>query len=389
MASNDFKQGRLGRVLVALAALAGTAILAAPAPAVSGQGTAEIVLAQHAKGRTLSGQGINVLAGAPATKAERTLSLPISNVDPNANASATSEGWLNFKRGKRAVSLTGIRFHLSAGTLSGNLGGEQLDVFKVAGPATANASSGAVGLVAGKLRLTADAASALREELDLAHALRRDGVGMAWLAAQANPTHEAAKVVTSGAAGVADWGMLASFRNYVLSQFGPPSSIGTITVEGGATANGNLKETSSFFGFPSASGTYEKGLYGASDRLSLDTQGAVVFAKPGHCIVEVKLSGLEVELNGASSRIVLDSNYDVDTPEGKTCLPQPPVSHTDVDFATLDLSAVAPTYANDGKTVTWSAIPATLTAAGSTAFLAKKYPEGQALDPVTITMGIG
>jgi len=147
MAPNDFKQGRMSKVLVALAALAGTAILATPAHAASGKGSAELVLAQHQKGRTLSGQGVNVRAGAPATKAKNIVSLPISAVDPNANATATAEGSLSFKRGKRAVSLTGIRLHLSADTISGNLGGEQVDVFKVAGPATANASSGAVGLV--------------------------------------------------------------------------------------------------------------------------------------------------------------------------------------------------------------------------------------------------
>jgi Htaa len=386
MASNDFRQGRLGRALVALAALAATAIVAAPAQAVSGKGSAEIVLAQHEKGRTLSGQGVNVLAGTPATKAERTVSLPISNVDPNASASATAEGSLSFKHGKQAVSLTGIRIHLSAGTISGNLGGEQVDVFKFAGGATANASSGAVGLVDGKLRLTPDAAEALQEELGLARALRRDGVGMVWLAAQANPTHEAARAVTSG---IADWGVLASWRNYVLSQFGPPSSIGTIAAEGGATTNGNMKEASGFFGFPTTSGTFERGLYGATDKLLLSTQGSAVFTKAGHCIIEVKFTGLEIQLSGADSKLVLDLDYDVDTPAGKTCVPQPPVSASDVAFATLDLSAVAPSYSPDGKTVTWNSIPASLTAAGSTAFLGGKYPAGQPLDPVTITAGIG
>lgn len=385
MASNDFKQGRVSRVLIALTALAGAMILAAPAHAVSGKGSAELVLAQHEKGRTLSGQGVNVLAGAPATKAERTVSLPISNVDPNAPASATAEGSLSFKRGKQVVSLTGIRVHLSAGAISGNLGGEQLDVFKFAGGATANASSGAVGLVDGKLRLTSDAAEALQEKLDLERALRHDGVGMAWLAAQANPTHEAAKAVASG---VADWGVLTSWRTYVLGSFGP-GSIGSIAVNEGATANGPLTSPATIFGFPAAAGTHERGLYGASDKLSLDTQGNVVFAKPGHCIIEVKFSGLEVELNGANSKIVLDSTTDIDEVAGKTCVPLPPASFADVPFATLDLSAVAPTYANDGKTITWTAVPATLTAAGSAAFVPSRYKEGQALDPITITVGIG
>jgi len=386
MAPNDFKQGRMSKVLVALAALAGTAILATPAHAASGKGSAELVLAQHQKGRTLSGQGVNVRAGAPATKAKNIVSLPISAVDPNANATATAEGSLSFKRGKRAVSLTGIRLHLSADTISGNLGGEQVDVFKVAGPATANASSGAVGLVDGKLRLTPDAAETLQEKLRLPRAPRRDGVGMAWLAAQANPTHEAAKAVTSG---VADWGVLASWRTYVLGSFGP-GSIGSMAVNEGATANGPLTSPTTTFGFPAADGTYQKGLYGASDKLTLNTQGNVVFAKPGHCIIEVKFSGLEIELNGANSKLVLDSVYDVDKAEGKACTVNlPPVVTNDVPFASLDLSAVAPAYSNDGKTVAWSAIPATLTAAGAAAFVPARYFAGQALDPIAITVGIG
>jgi Htaa len=372
--------------LTALASVAGMAVVSTPVNAASGEGMAAIVLAEHDRGRTLSGQGVRLRAGAPATKTGRTLTLPISNVDPGATASAAAEGSLTFKRGKRSVALTGLRFNLTAGSLSGNLGGEQLDVLELGAAGSANASSGAVGLDAGKLRLTPEAVSALKDELGLRRALRRDGVGMAWLAAKANPTHEAAKAVSSG---VAEWGFLASWRSYVLSQFGPPSSIGTITVEGGATANGDLKEAGGFLGFPAAGGSYEKGLYGASDKLSLSTQGSVVFAKPGHCIIEVKVAGLEIELNGASSKIVLDADYDVDTPAGKTCVPQPPVSNADVPFASLDLSGVTPTYSADGTTVTWSAIPAALSAAGSTALLGGKYPEGQPLDPVTISVGIG
>lgn len=386
MASKDFRQGRLGRALAALTALVATAILAAPAQAVTGKGSAELVLAQHEKGRTLSGQGVNVLPGAPSTKAKNIVSLPISNVDPNAPAAATAEGSLSFKRGKRAVSLTGIRLHLSAGTISGVLGGEQIDVFKFAGGATANASSGAVGLVDGKLRLTQDAAKALQEELDLARALRHDGVGMAWLAAQANPTHEAAKAVTSG---VADWGVLASWRSYVLGVQGPPMSKGSISVEGGATANGNLAEAGAFFGFPATGGSFEKGLYGATDKLALNTTGSVKFAKPFHCIIEIKLTDLAVTIDGANSSIVVgDYGYDIDKVVGKACEDQPPVLAPGTKLATLDATGVTPTYSADGKTVTWSAIPGTLTAAGAVPF-SPQYKEGQALDPITITVGIG
>lgn len=369
---------------IAIAALACIWLMtASSAWAVSGHGSAELRLAQHDKGRSLSGQGVSVLAGAPAQKSGGILSLPISSLELGAAPSAASDGWIRFKRGKRAVVLSGVRLDLAAGTLNGKLDGEELAVFRLGAAANVNRANGAVGLVAGSLRLTSAAATALREKLGLERALLRNGVGMVWLAAQANPTRES-KPVLSGETG---WGVLTSWRQYVLG-FQGPGSTGTITTGEGATAHGTLSEANAFVGFPAASGTFEKGLYGATDKLVLRTKGSVTFAKPGHCIIEVKLADLVVTLDGTSSSLALDSVYDIDTPEGKTCGPKPPVSTTDVTFASLNLGGISPVYSADGKTVTWSAIPATLTAAGAAAF-GTGYPEGEALDPVTVTVGIG
>ncbi|HEX6152684.1 MAG TPA: HtaA domain-containing protein, partial [Solirubrobacterales bacterium] len=177
------------------------------------------------------------------------------------------------------------------------------------------------------------------------------------------------------------------WRNYILNV--PPA--GTITTADGATANGSLSAPSGYFGFPTAGGdtaSFERGLDGATDKLVLQTEGSVKFAKPAHCIVEVKLADLLVTLDGAASSIVLDSVYDIDTPP--TCTDQPAVPSEDVEFASLDLSGIAPVYSDGGKTVTWSGIPAKLTAEGSTAFgLSGQYEEGHALDPVTVTVGLG
>lgn len=386
MSSNQSSNGRAGRVLIALVAMIATAgVMAVPAAA-AGQGTAALILAQHDKGRTLSGQGVKILPGLPASQDARTLTLPISNVGPTADASATADGSLSFKRSKRSISLSGIRFNLAAATLSGKLGDEEIAVFRLDGPATADASSGKVALDGNKLRLTAEAATALKQKLGLKRALRRDGIGMAWLAAKANPTHTAAKAISSGSA---EWGFLTSWRTYVLGQQGPPMSIGSITVEGGATANGNLTDAGAFFGFPATSGSYEKGLYGAADELVLKTQGSVKFAKPFHCIVEIKLADLEVTIDGAGSSIVVGAySYDIDKFNGMGCDDQPAVLAPGTKLATLDASGVAPTYSADGKTVTWTAIPATLTAAGSAPF-SPTYKEGQPLDPITVTANVG
>ena len=381
---NRVTEARIGRVgTLAVAAIAAVWLLAATsATAAPGQGTAEIRLAQHGKGRTLSGQGIKVIAGAPAGKSGNVLSIPISTVDPAA-AVAGSDGWLRFKRGKRGIVLSGLRFDLAGGTLNGNLGGEQIAVFRLGAPSQVDPAAGTVSLPAGKLRLTAAAATALKERFGLERALLRKGVGAIWLAARANPTRVAVPVTSGETA----WGVLDGWRKYVLGFFGPGSA-GTITTADGASSEGDLAQPSGFFRFPAAGGSFERGLYGATDRLVLETKGSVTFAKPGHCIIEVKLADLVVTLDGAASSLALDSVYDIDTPEGMSCNPKPTVATGDVTFAALDLAGIAPTYSADGKTVTWSAIPATLTAAGAAAF-GTGYPEGEVLDPVTVSVGLG
>lgn len=359
-------------------------LAAAPAWALSGGGSAQLRLAQHDKGRTLSGQGVSIVAGSPAQKSGNLLSLPISTVELGAAPAASSNGSLQFKRGKRVVTLSGVRLDLAAGTLNGNLGGQDLAVLKLGAAAQVNAATGKLSLSEGSLRLTSEAAALLKQKLGLERALVNKGVGMIWLAAHANPTR-VAKPVASGTAG---WGVLTSWRKYVLGNQGP-GSVGTITMAGGATANGTLTEAGAYFGFPAAGGSFEQGLYGASDKLVLKTQGSVIFAKPGHCIVEVKLADLVVTLDGASSSLALDSVYEIGTFNGMGCTPQPAVATADVDFASLNLTGIAPSYSADGKTVTWSAIPATLTAAGATAFGLPQYQAGQVLDPLTVTVGLG
>ncbi|HWM55351.1 MAG TPA: HtaA domain-containing protein [Solirubrobacterales bacterium] len=374
-----------------MAAIAGIATTtAAPVGAATAGGSTAIILANHAKGRTLSGQGVAVQAGSPATKGGRTLSLPITAVEPGAGASATVDGWLRFKRGKRGVVVSALRFDFAAGALVGKLGEEETAIFKLGVAASLNASSGAVSLQDAKLRLTADAAGTLQQKLGLERALRRDGVGMAWLSAKANPALEAAKPVVSGSTA---WGMLASWRAYVLGHQGPPPPApptnGTIEVSGGATATGPPNDPATTYAFPAVGGSLQKGLYGATDKLVLHTQGSLKFAKPMHCIQEIELTDLTLTLDGTSSSIVVgDYSYDIDKFTGKSCADLPGVLEQDTKFATLDPSAVTPSYSADGKTVTWANVPATLTAAGAVPF-APTYKAGQPLDPVTITVGIG
>ncbi|HEX6752567.1 MAG TPA: HtaA domain-containing protein [Solirubrobacterales bacterium] len=375
--SSDESNNRVGRAAVALAVLvASTAAMAASASAAPGQGTAAIGLAEHGKGRTLSGQGVKVLAGSPATRTGNDLSLPISAVDPGAEANATADGWLRFKRGKKGATLTGLRFDLAAETLSGKLDDEEIAVFKLGGTTVVDSSTGNIALNGGKLRLTAIAALALRDKLRLPRALKRSGVGTLSLSAKANPVLAAARPVVSGGA---TWGVRSALRGYILS---PPT--GTISVAEGATANGPLTSPATAFGFPAASGISTRGLYGAASKLALRIAGSVTFAKPEHCIEALRFDDIEVRIDGADSAITVDATFD----QGAPCPDEAPVTTEDVELGKLDPSGVSPVYSADGQTVTWTAIPATVTPAGAIAF-GGFLKAGAELDPITISLGLG
>jgi len=363
------------------AAVALIAAMAAPADAYKGQGDAVIVAAKHSNGRTLSGQGVKLLAGAGAGSQDGKLTLPIGELNPGALAqqpSAHSAASLTFKRGKRSVALTGVGFNLAKGVLTGRLGDSQIEVFWLGATPQVNGANGTISLQEGKLRLTAEAAEALKEEMGLKRALVRKGVGMVWLAAHAFPTHGPAQNVTGGSL---DWGFLTSWREYIYKFLGP-GSVGSITTEGGATTVGEPAKPGSYFSFPAAGGSFEQGLFGASDKLTLNTKGSVKFAKPGHCIVEIKFSDVVVTL-GSSSSIVGDLDYDIDKFNGSGCDPVPPVAAPNTELATL--GGVVPSVS--GNTITWAGLPASLTAAASAPF-APTYKAGHPLDPATVSVQV-
>ena len=383
MSSHASRRSRLATGLLAVATTAALAAgFATPAGAVSGQGNAVIVAAQHDSGRTLSGQGVKLIVGAPGSAEGNKLTLPIAEVSPaGAQPSAAGPAALTFKRGKESMTFTDLRFDLAAGTLVGQFDGGQVSIFRVEGAPQVNSGVGSVSLSGAKLRLISDTANAIQDELELKRGLLRTGVGMVWLSAKANPT-EVKKAITSGGL---EWGFLTSWREYIYKELGP-GSVGSITTEGGATVSGEVAKPRAFFTFPSAGGSFHEGLYGAATTVALNTQGSVKFAKPGHCIIEIRFSNLQASIDGANSSIVGNLTYDIDKFTGKACEDQPPVSAPATTLATLDASGVVPSH--NGSTTTWAGIPATLTAAAATPF-APTYKAGQALDPVTITVGVG
>jgi hypothetical protein len=385
MSSNVSRRSRLTSSLLALAATCALgAVLAAPAGAFSATGNAVFVTASHDQGRTLSGQGVKLLVGNGGSAQANKLTLPVAEVNPiGSQPSAASAASLTFRKGSDSVVFSDVRFNLSAGTIAGKLAGTETSIFRVEGSPQVNSGSGAVALSGGKLRLIGTTAKNLKADLDLERALNPKGVGQVWLAAQAKPVQQK-KAVGSG---TLDWDFLTSWREYIYKELGP-GSVGSITTEGGATTVGEPGKAGSYFVFPTSSGTLEEGLFGAPTVLTAKSSGAVKFAKPGHCIVEITFSNLEARINGANSGLFGNLNYNVGKPAGKTCEPQAPVALTGIEIAALNASGVNPVYSNGGKTATWINIPATLSASAVAPF-ASMYKAGQALDPVTISVGIG
>lgn len=355
---------------IAMAAFACICLLAAsPAWAANATGSAELKLAQHDKGRTLSGQGGQLVVGA----------LPITELDV-AKATATTTGNLSFRKGSREVTLTGIHFDFAAGTLSGLLGGQQTAVFKF-GSAQLSPAAGSVRLSEAVLRFTPEAAQAVRDQLDLPRALRHNGVGMLWLGAQVPTSHKIdpdppkpTPVVRPVVSGQIDWGFKASWRAYVLTA--PPA--GSQEVLEGATATGPLTSPATTYGFPGSGGSLTAIPNGAVDALALSSEGAVKWAKPGHGINEVRFSDLEIDIDGSGSWLVGDVKTEIG----------PPAASDDVRIAELETSGVAPVWSDGGDTVTWSEVPATLTEEGAASF-SGFYEAGAELDPVTITAELG
>lgn len=383
MSSNELRRSRLATSLLALfATCALGALAAAPAGAFSASGDAVVVPASHDKGRTLSGQGVQLVAGNGGTSQGNKLTLPVAEVNPvGTQPTATSAASLSFKKGKASVVFGDVRFDLSAGTIAGKLAGVESAIFRVEGAPQVNPVTGAVFLSAGKLRLIGTTAQNLKAELNLERALNPKGVGMVWLAAQAKPT-QLKRAVSSGAL---DWGFLTSWREYIYKELGP-GSVGSITTEGGATTVGEPSKPGTYFAFPATGGTYEEGLFGAASTLALKTGGSVKFAKPGHCIIEIRLANLEAKIAGANSAIVGDLTYDIDKFTGVGCEDIPTVSAPDTTIATLNTSGITPS--RSGNTLSWANVPAALTAAAAKPF-EPQYKAGQALDPVTISVGIG
>ncbi|MCK2143844.1 HtaA domain-containing protein, partial [Streptomyces sp. WAC00276] len=161
------------------------------------------------------------------------------------------------------------------------------------------------------------------------------------------------------AKGTLAWGVKESFRRYIATG-------GSAAVAGGAKDNGNG------YDFPYA----KADLDADARKLSASFGGSVRFTYPSHGI-DMKFSDLKVEAAGNKGTL----SVDVTTPQG---------TEDDVAFATLDLSGVS--YEAKDDVVRLEEVPAAFTADGAAVFAndttGSMYEEGEAIDPVTLALGL-
>jgi large repetitive protein len=153
------------------------------------------------------------------------------------------------------------------------------------------------------------------------------------------------------------WGVKQSFRSYITS----PIAQGSVTTTGNASGTGP---------YAWASGT------GTADSTSADADarftGGVLFS--GHSgQLDVRLTNPRVVVDGTGGTLYVDSS--------SKALDGTVSDRAGVAFATL----AVPAPANDGSTLTFTGVGATLTADGAAAF-AGFYEAGTALDPLTLTL---
>lgn len=155
-----------------------------------------------------------------------------------------------------------------------------------------------------------------------------------------------------------NWGFKEAFRSYISSSIAK----GEWTVDDGATYETPL------FGWANGDGVYD----GDTGEGLLTLHGSVRFFGHGG-VLDTTISNPQLRFDGDGAAMLL-LDVQGDTQGGET------VNRTGVEFAAIDLNAAK--TGNSGGELEFADAPATLTAAGSVAF--GTYPEGEALDPVTI-----
>ncbi|WP_460634108.1 HtaA domain-containing protein [Leifsonia lichenia] len=156
------------------------------------------------------------------------------------------------------------------------------------------------------------------------------------------------------------WGLKSSFRNYISGGI----ANGSWSLSGVTYADGK-------YGWSNGSGSYNT----ADDKGIARFPGSVAFS--GHNgVLNLVLSNVAVKVTGPNTATIVADVHSTDMGGAAS-------DHSGIAFASVALSGGA-----SGSRVTATDAPATLTAAGATAF-AGFYDAGTALDPVSFSLPLG
>ncbi len=363
-------------VVFSALALVGLALLVAPAgagaaPTASG-GNANLKLRiKVKKGGWENGRALKPFAfgGAKQVRVHKAtrMILPVSNIDFSTPEPVV---YLNGGIALRIPNTKGERVRIEqfaivvqeSGTLVMGIihGGQPIPIFRSAKRATVDPVAGSVRLSGSGLKLTARSRQVIHKRFDV-H-IEHGAAGTGGLGAQANPVLSPPVAL---AGGHIDWGMSNDWRQFILGSQGGGASGESLA--GTGVKKFNDFQVEGFYEFPFGSGTFEDGLYGEADRYVLQSTGAMTFAKEGKAWT---FANPQVKFQGATGELFVDVGS---TPA--------------VPFATLGIGSVTPTLSADGKTISWGAVPVTLTAAGAAAW--GRYKAGEALDPLSFSATFG
>jgi hypothetical protein len=376
--------------------LPAAASAAAPTAVTNGTTTLRPTGAAHA---TLKRAGVEVLPiGVAARKGSR-IAIPVRSGSVGTVSllahGATDGLLLRGDDGSARLTDLRVRIGRSASTVTGRIDGRALVTLFTLSTKRLDVRTAARSASRRNVawKLTATAAKTLRSRLEV-RGLRSGRFGIstftAKLAAPGTatpgtgsttpapaPTPAAPVVLAPGAPAVAsvvsgtqDWGIKASFRNYITGFAG-----GKIVTSDGATRN-----TDGTFRFVTPTGTVDR----TTGALSIGFRGTVYFEGHGSgeaAALRVWVRNPRVVTTAGASTGDLHADVSSkDQGSGKV------VDYPNVRLAQLDLTKGTRTITDTG--VTWVAVPATLTEEGAPAF-GGFYNAGAEIDPVSFAVTTG
>ena len=373
---------------------------AAAAPA-TGQATITLG-SQSPAAKALRERGVRVGAGAPARRRGTKVRLPVRRLALGSSATAALGGSLRLSTRRRAVRLTALRMTLKGRriTIAGKLGRKRVKALTATGTPRLDRAGGTAALGAVPVRLTRAGARAMARRLGV----RRPAAGVIGALTLAAAVKGAAGGVPDvpppgggpgGGAGGGDsgeppllarpatavdvtsatitWHPKSSFIRYIETGEGT-------TVSAGATEDppepdpedptGNPTPYVYNFQFPFSNGWYDA----ASNTAGVYYGGAVNFSYQAHSI-DMDTKEPEIELNGDASRAI----FRMDGRAGSSFGNKRGV------LVDLDPSAVTSTVSPDGKTFTWTKVPATIPEDSSSSVFAGFYLPGDSFGWVTFS----